>query len=118
MSKQRLLVTRGLCPVALLVAQGVAARKSQTVSGELGLSDLAQVFTLPWLAYAGLLSVKDADDFRGTVSEIQPRRTRGQCMSRGQSPACPLPPQAVWSGIQAWGGVDHHFGIKFYTDGV
>lgn len=33
--------------------------KSQTVSGELSLSELAQVFTLPWSAYVRLLSVKD-----------------------------------------------------------
>ena len=33
--------------------------KSQTVSGKLGLSELALVFTLPWSAYVRLLSVKD-----------------------------------------------------------
>ncbi|EMB2839703.1 MULTISPECIES: PDDEXK nuclease domain-containing protein [Pseudomonadota] len=33
--------------------------KSQTVSGKLSLSELAQVFTLPWSAYVRLLSVKD-----------------------------------------------------------
>lgn len=32
---------------------------SQTVSGKLGLAELAQVFTLPWSAYVRLLSVKD-----------------------------------------------------------
>lgn len=35
------------------------AGKSQTVSGKLRLSELAQVFTLPWSAYVRLLSVKD-----------------------------------------------------------
>ncbi|EOG4616491.1 YhcG family protein [Pseudomonas aeruginosa] len=33
--------------------------KSQTVSGNFGLADLAQVFTLPWSAYVRLLVVKD-----------------------------------------------------------
>jgi len=33
--------------------------KSQTVSGNLTLGELAQVFTLPWSAYVRLLSVKD-----------------------------------------------------------
>ncbi|KAB2309356.1 DUF1016 domain-containing protein [Betaproteobacteria bacterium SCN2] len=33
--------------------------KSQTVSGELGLSELAQAFMLPWSAYVRLLSVRD-----------------------------------------------------------
>jgi len=32
---------------------------SQTLSGKLGLAELAQVFTLPWSAYVRLLSVKD-----------------------------------------------------------
>ena len=32
---------------------------SQTLSGKLGISELAQVFTLPWSAYVRLLSVKD-----------------------------------------------------------
>ncbi len=32
---------------------------SQTVSGKLGLAELAQAFTLPWSAYVRLLSVKD-----------------------------------------------------------
>jgi len=32
---------------------------SQTLSGKLSLSELAQVFTLPWSAYVRLLSVKD-----------------------------------------------------------
>lgn len=32
---------------------------SQTPSGKLSLSELAQVFTLPWSAYVRLLSVKD-----------------------------------------------------------
>ncbi len=32
---------------------------SQTLPGKLGLSELAQVFTLPWSAYVRLLSVKD-----------------------------------------------------------
>ncbi len=31
----------------------------QTVSGKLGLAELAKVFTLPWSAYVLLLSVKD-----------------------------------------------------------
>ncbi|MGB3434844.1 PDDEXK nuclease domain-containing protein [Achromobacter sp.] len=35
------------------------AEKSQTVSGKLSLSELAQVFTLPWSAYVRLLAVKD-----------------------------------------------------------
>ena len=34
-------------------------RISQTVSGKLSLSELAQVFTLPWSAYVRLLSVND-----------------------------------------------------------
>lgn len=33
--------------------------KSQTASGELGLSELAQAFMLPWSAYVRLLSVRD-----------------------------------------------------------
>ena len=33
--------------------------KSQTVSGKLGLSELAQFFTLPWSAYVRLLAVTD-----------------------------------------------------------
>jgi predicted nuclease of restriction endonuclease-like (RecB) superfamily len=33
--------------------------QSQTVSGTLGLAELAQVFTLPWSAYVRLLSVSD-----------------------------------------------------------
>lgn len=32
---------------------------SETVSGKFGLAELAKVFTLPWSAYALLLSVKD-----------------------------------------------------------
>ncbi|XAH26054.1 PDDEXK nuclease domain-containing protein [Xylophilus sp. GW821-FHT01B05] len=32
---------------------------SQTVSGKLGLAELAQMFTLPWSAYVRLLTVKD-----------------------------------------------------------
>jgi predicted nuclease of restriction endonuclease-like (RecB) superfamily len=35
------------------------AEKSQTVSGKLSLSELAQVFTLPWSAYVRLLSVRN-----------------------------------------------------------
>jgi len=37
-----------------------ASAISQTVSGKLGLFELAQTFTLPWSAYVRLLSVKDA----------------------------------------------------------
>lgn len=37
----------------------LAPEKSQAASGKLGLSELAQVFTLPWSAYVRLLSVKD-----------------------------------------------------------
>lgn len=33
---------------------------SETVSGKFGLAELAKVFTLPWSAYALLISVKDA----------------------------------------------------------
>lgn len=33
---------------------------SATVSGKFGLAELAKVFTLPWSAYALLISVKDA----------------------------------------------------------
>ena len=38
---------------------GLPAEISQTLSGKLSLSELAQVFTLPWSAYVRLLSVKD-----------------------------------------------------------
>ncbi|MDR2011898.1 MAG: PDDEXK nuclease domain-containing protein [Rhodanobacter sp.] len=37
----------------------LVAEKSQTLSGKLTLSELAQIFTLPWSAYVRLLSVKD-----------------------------------------------------------
>ncbi len=36
-----------------------SVEKSQTLSGKFNLSELAQVFTLPWSAYVRLLSVKD-----------------------------------------------------------
>jgi len=36
-----------------------ASENSQTLSGNLSLTELAQVFTLPWSAYVRLLSVKD-----------------------------------------------------------
>lgn len=38
---------------------GPVSENSQTVSGNLSLVELAQVFTLPWSAYVRLLSVKD-----------------------------------------------------------
>jgi len=38
---------------------GPASENSQTLSGDLSLTELAQVFTLPWSAYVRLLSVKD-----------------------------------------------------------
>jgi len=38
---------------------GPASENSQTLSGNLSLTELAQVFTLPWSAYVRLLSVKD-----------------------------------------------------------
>lgn len=38
---------------------GLSVEKSQTVSGKLSLTELAQVFTLPWSAYVRLLSVRD-----------------------------------------------------------
>jgi predicted nuclease of restriction endonuclease-like (RecB) superfamily len=39
---------------------GLPAEKSETVSRNFNLSELAQVFTLPWSAYVRLLSVKDS----------------------------------------------------------
>lgn len=39
---------------------GLPAEKSETMSRNFSLSELAQVFTLPWSAYVRLLSIKDA----------------------------------------------------------
>ena len=61
------------------------AEKSQTVSRKFDLSELAQVFTLPWSAYVRLLSVKDdharqfyeVEALRGGWSERQLDRQIG-----------------------------------------
>lgn len=47
-------------PPAALPAGYPRSAISQTVSGKFGLAELAKAFTLPWSAYALLLSVKDA----------------------------------------------------------
>lgn len=47
-------------PPAALLADYPRSAISETVSGKFGLAELAKVFTLPWSAYALLLSVKDA----------------------------------------------------------
>ena len=52
---------------AALAADYPRSAISETVSGKFGLAELAKVFTLPWSAYALLISVKDA---RGSVAGI------------------------------------------------
>ncbi len=46
-------------PPAALPAGYPRSAISQTLSGKFGLAELAKVFTLPWSAYALLLSVKE-----------------------------------------------------------
>jgi hypothetical protein len=58
MSK-RMLSVAGKPPAALPAGYPRSAI-SETVSGKFGLAELAKVFTLPWSAYALLISVKDA----------------------------------------------------------
>lgn len=61
---------------AALAADYPRSAISETVSGKFGLAELAKVFTLPWSAYALLISVKDA---RGSVAGIPSSRLRLSC---------------------------------------
>ena len=51
--------TLSVAPPAALAADYPRSAISETVSGKFGLAELAKVFTLPWSAYALLISVKD-----------------------------------------------------------
>ncbi|ART52766.1 hypothetical protein CBP34_15335 [Acidovorax carolinensis] len=55
---EKTLSAAGKTPAALPAGYPRSAI-SQTVSGKLGLAELAKIFTLPWSAYVLLLSVKD-----------------------------------------------------------
>ncbi len=63
--------TLSVAPPAALAADYPRSAISETVSGKFGLAELAKVFTLPWSAYALLISVKDA---RGSVAGIPSSR--------------------------------------------
>lgn len=68
--------TLSVAPPAALAADYPRSAISETVSGKFGLAELAKVFTLPWSAYALLISVKDA---RGSVAGIPSSRLRLSC---------------------------------------
>ena len=68
--------TLSVVPLAALPADYPRSAISETVSGKFGLAELAKVFTLPWSAYALLISVKDA---RGSVAGIPSSRLRWPC---------------------------------------
>ena len=68
--------TLSVAPPTALPTDYPCSAISETVSGKFGLAELAKVFTLPWSAYALLISVKDA---RGSVAGIPSSRLRLSC---------------------------------------